>query len=460
MPSRFTFPDEVLALFLTNADAAKRLARLLKDYEFPKQQQTEVAVGLLDFYAEYKAPAAAHAFEFVKAEHHDYLRELQQLAPTVHGDYVTNRLAGFLREGKIRRNMTTALDHMQMGEWDDIEKLWMGYSREDRATLFDPGIRLRGEALRSLLAEDPDDFVYLTGIDALDQAHIGPGPKTMFTYVAPPKRGKSWALINQGKTSLRQRLVVAHVSLEMNQRQVAKRYVQSILSLTKRAADEIDTTYFDLDAVGRLQGLQREKVKRPKLDLSVYDRANELLSRMKLYVKEFPTRSITVEDLEVWLDELEETEHVVPDVLLVDYMDLFKMDADRIRVDTGLVGQSLRGIAGKRGCAVVTASQSNRSSANSQWVREDMVAEDWSKIMTSDTVLTYSQTPDERALGLARLFVSNARDEGDKWACVISQSYAIGQFCLDSVRMPDDTYFRIVESALGKIPKGDDDGAD
>lgn len=61
-----------------------------------------------------------------------------------------------------------------------------------------------------------------------------------------------------------------------------------------------------------------------------------------------------------------------------------------------------------------------------------MVAEDWSKIGTSDVVCTMSQTLDEKEIGLMRILVAKARRKKDKWIALITQNYETGQFCLDS----------------------------
>ena len=61
-----------------------------------------------------------------------------------------------------------------------------------------------------------------------------------------------------------------------------------------------------------------------------------------------------------------------------------------------------------------------------------MVSEDISKINTADNVLTYSRTEAEKELNLARLFVSNARNNRDGDTIVISQSYNTGQYVVDS----------------------------
>jgi hypothetical protein len=94
---------------------------------------------------------------------------------------------------------------------------------------------------------------------------------------------------------------------------------------------------------------------------------------------------------------------------------------------------------------LVAASQGNREAATSKLVTGEMASEDYSKIATADNVITYSQTLQEKALGLARIFVSQGRNDEDKFVSLITQSYATGQFCLDSTLMLSD-YWDFVEN--------------
>jgi hypothetical protein len=61
------------------------------------------------------------------------------------------------------------------------------------------------------------------------------------------------------------------------------------------------------------------------------------------------------------------------------------------------------------------------------------VSEDYSKIMTADYIITYNQTEKEYERGLARIWVEGARGASQGFMALISQTYANGQFCLDSV---------------------------
>ena len=105
--------------------------------------------------------------------------------------------------------------------------------------------------------------------------------------------------------------------------------------------------------------------------------------------------------------------------------------------------------------AVVTATQGNRSSAEAKLVTSSMVSEDWSLVATADTFCTYSQTLDERELGLARILVEKSRRSRDKWLALISQSYGTGQFALDSVYMS-----KVAQSEIARHVGGDEDEAE
>jgi len=452
--NEFTYHDEVLASLLTDDETARRLVLLVKDYAFPNDQQAAVADALLKFAEQWNVAAKEHAYQLVDEEHRPYVRKLQELSKGVHRDYVMSRLEQFLREGAIRKNVWATLDAVNMGDYDAAEANITGYVRQ-QSILFNAGTLLKGDALRSTMEDDANEEVFRTGVAALDRAHVGPAPKTMLVFVAPAKRGKSWAMSHMAKTNLADRKTVLHVTLEMSERKVARRYVQSVLSLTKREVEDgIPISTLEVDNLGRFHGIGADRVRRPKLSVDLYERANRIFSRYRLWIKEFPTGSLTVADLKAFLDTMEKTQHVVPDVLIVDYADIMKLSADNLRLETSMLYRDLRGVASERGIALITASQSSRKSADARWVRDTDINEDYSKIHTADAVLTYSQTPEERRLGLARLFVSNARDEGDKWGCLMSQSYAMGQFCLDSLRLDnDDSYWRIVDGQ--PQPEGD-----
>jgi DnaB-like helicase C terminal domain len=228
----------------------------------------------------------------------------------------------------------------------------------------------------------------------------------------------------------------------MSEARSAQRYLQALFAVAKRK-EPFTVTKFRKDSLGRITGFDDIKMTpgltlddphiRKKLERRIDRWALRLLDN--IYIKEFPTSTLTVAQLRAYLDNLEATEKFVPDLLIVDYPDLLKMDKDNYRLELDQVFKELRGIAVSRNIALAAVSQSHRSAAKAKQVGIDNVAEAYSKIAHSDTVITYTQTAQEHKLGLARLYVAAGRNDEDKFVIVISQSYNTGQFVVDSAML-------------------------
>jgi replicative DNA helicase len=286
------------------------------------------------------------------------------------------------------------------------------------------------------------------GVKVLDDLHVGPKRGELCIMIAPPKRGKTWWLISCGKNALLNRSKVLHITLEMSETKIAQRYIQALFSVSKRESSVLIPRLVKNDA-GFLvsvskSDVQRVALKDPASRKYIGRRLKSMQGRLPLVIKQFPTGSLTVAGLNAYLDRLEATHKFVPDVILLDYADLMKVSSLNMRADIGNLFKDIRGIAGERNLAMVSASQGNRLSSSARIITDDMVAEDWSKIATSDTVLTFNQTKRERELGLARIYVSNARSEFDQITVLISQAYSIGQFSLDSAMMQDDYWSQVL----------------
>lgn len=410
-----------------------------------------IARHILDFWKEFNSAPGDHLYDLVlqplqekdRAQWMEILNGLKALAPGLNVLYISSRLQHFLHQADLRTRIYSALQKMQQGEVEEAETVLTKTSvvAEQPTSLT---LKSMAELTNYLAVKEESRF--LSGIPDLDRMHVGPGRKELMIVMAPPKRGKSWWLIHIAKFALMSRARVLHVTLEMRREQVLQRYVQSLTGTAKRPLDaERHTTLikdeyntvnrFEFEQLGKRAGLILQA---GKLNPVVLKRVLKLAERMELKIEEFPMRSLTVDGLKARLDTLERKEKFIPDMLIVDYGDLFKVNAANLRIEIGAVFQDLRGIGQERNMAVVTATQGNRGSSKAKLVTDFDVSEDFSKIMTADWVMTYSQSRAEKKLGLARLFTTAGRDEVDKQMVVVSQSYPTGQFCLDSARLPDD----------------------
>lgn len=377
----------------------------------------------------------------------------------INPDFVIGKLHQFVRQQKLKAGVVQAVQMIQDGNLEAAE-VALEASLKDRGGQFEVGT-IFADPKKSLAFFDQSEDSYPVGIKELDDRGIGPRPGEMLLFIAPPKRGKSWFLTHVGKFGLVHRKKVLHITLEMGEDRVSQRYVQSFFSISKREA-RVMVPELRTDELGRLIDIGENELTRPTLrddgirtflDNNIRRR---FANRPKFIIKRFPTGMLSIKGLEAYLDNLDRHLKFIPDIICLDYPDLMKRDIANLRESTGQIFIDLRGLAVDRNFALVCPTQGNRESSTAKLITDSMVSEDWSKIMTADNVLTYNQTAAERRLGLARIYVSNGRNDEDKFSVLISQAYGIGQFCLDSAMMMSD-YDRIVGRAAGEAAPDDDE---
>ena len=370
----------------------------------------------------------------------------------VNEQYVLDQLAEFVRAQSLYKGIIAAAERLQESRedaLDEAERIIMDSVRR-RVSVFDPGVVLSdtSKVLAAIDLEEEDAFP--TGIPELDRRALGPKRQELHLFIGAAKSGKTWWMVNLAKRAMLRGLRIVHVSLEVSEEVMLRRYVQAMFSVPKRMG-QIATTRFVLDDMGRVEDMERREIT-PKVALESADAVKKLGEKMKrwrrrfsnLIVKRFPTGQLTVTGLKAYLDLLEQRMNFIPDLLLLDYADLMYLETSNYRHELGRLYKDLRGLAVERNIALATASQSNREGARSRKVDVTNVAEDYSKIATADTIITISKTDQEAALGLARLFVAAARNDADRIHICLSQNYEMGQFVLDSALMGPN-YSALVE---------------
>lgn len=368
--------------------------------------------------------------------------------------YVLEQAGAFARRQNLRRALAEALDLAESGTdraLDEAEDR-LREALVPRAVGHSPGLRL-ADAVRSLSFLETQQEFMPTGIPELDAVDCGPFPGGLHVFMAPPTRGKSWYLTNLGLANALRGRRVLHVTLEMSEAKVAARYVQTLARATKRKARRVAYRVFtERDERGRplAIGAQTEKVqawmaeKPLRKALSLF--TGEWGRVPPVMIKGFPSGSATVDDIRRHLDMLESRERWMPSLVIVDYADLFKMNPDQLRLDTGRAYVNLRGLGQERNVAMATASQCNRDGDGKVLLTRKNLAEDYSKVMTADQLITYNQTTEERRYGTARLFVDKNREDETGRLVMVSQAYEIGQFRVDSALMPERSYWDVVKS--------------
>lgn len=428
-----------------------------------------IAVRIYDFIDRHKAPPGDHLPDLLQDKlesksggeaslYEDVIRSIHAAKDGINSQYVMSQLETFIKRQSLRGIAIDLAKALQRDTEESLEEAERLLASATRSTLsvFDPGTRL-SDKRRALGFLDTGSVAFPTGIPELDRRGFGPTRKELWLFIGNTKAGKSWALTHMAKMALMSRVKVLHITLEMSEARCAQRYMQSLFAISKRK-ETLQTVRFQKDKLNRISGFEDVRIN-PKLSMDDPDIREKLEAKIdkwalrlldNIIVKQFPTGQLTMGQLTAYMDNLEATQQFTPDLLVVDYPDLFKLDKSNFRLAIDEVYKDLRGLGVARNMAVAVVSQSHRGAARVKQVGADNVAEAYSKISHADAILTYSQTEAERKLGLARLHVAGGRNDQDKITLVIAQNYASGQFAVDSSLM--------VGNYFGLLPEESDDG--
>jgi replicative DNA helicase len=467
--------QDLITLLVHSDQYGKSVAKVVGSNFFEGDYRTIVEKAL-SFWEQHKAAPKQHIADLLSDILEDsadrrgqtYRRILVQMLEVkdqINPDFVLRSMNQFIRMQRAKEVILQAaeqLDSRGIAGLGDVESILRRFLLEDKNTV-DAGLRL-SEIDRVLEYLTASTSEFTTGIKELDQNHIVPMRGKLWLFMAPAKKGKTWMLIQLGKMAFMQRKKVLHVSLEIEAEEVAQRYYQSMFGASKRDdSNKIPTLRFDRNQ--QLDQIVTQTVEAPFTFKSGAIR-EELQTRINhfgmradnIVIKRFPMSSLTLEQFEAYLESLESVEKFVPDLVILDYPKIMKLNVKEIRVSLGALFEGLRGMSQRRNFALAAVHQGNRASDTAELVKASAhLSEDWSIAGTVDFLITYSQTAAEKNLGLARLFVDLARSEADKIGVLITQSYKTGQFVIESTRL-SDSYARLLEGM--QTSADDEDGAD
>lgn len=267
----------------------------------------------------------------------------------------------------------------------------------------------------------------------------------LVAVAGPPKRGKSWWLMYLALCAANANLRVLFVSLEMLENQTIRRFVQMITSTGNRDRTIEVPSFYESDFEQGKWEIGHTVMDVKKMTVAEWERASKVFKRSnrdsRFRVLTFPQDTMTVEDLEVNLENLDYFDNFVPDVIVVDYADIMAPERNapreyRHKIDH--TWKSLRRLAQARNNLVITGSQTDRST-----LRRDAgagnVSEDMRKLAHVAKMIGLNQSTYEKKLGLMRLSVWIERhdDAIESDEAVVTQALGIGKPYLDSRPMVD-----------------------
>lgn len=446
------FQENLATLVCFDPNAAGIIRNSVSLNMFESSVLRDIVSVAYDYYDRYQKPIADHLadeFEDIindrkerrKAEYYEeVIGNIYSLSETIEAKYVLDKLEAFARQQSLKAGITGAVEAINNEDLDEAEKI-LGEALNKQLVTFQAGTFMSD--ISSLTAAMNDDAEHLPiGIPELERYGVTPVKGEVLLYIAPPKSGKTWFSMHCAKMGVIHRWRTLVITLEMPEKKYHKRLMQTFFSISKRAGEKYSTVKFDKNEYGHFVEFDQNAVEeRPSFqDDNIVETMSKMIARIQkrapLLIKHFPSGTLSVKNLVAYLDSLERLYNYVPELLIVDYPDIMKLnnpankrtELDKIYVD-------LRGIATARNLAMVLPTQSSKEAKFAKQTTGEHASEAYSKKHHADTVLTYSQTREEKNVGLARLYVDAARYDRDGFEVAISQCYALGQFCLDSAEI-------------------------
>lgn len=359
----------------------------------------------------------------------------------INWQYWHNEAVEFCSRRSLEKLSAEIDGNVSMNRLEDARRVILNYrSVSDMQT--ESAVTLTDEAIirETFAADDEHLFKFSGQLGDL----VGPIKRGWFiSWFGAAKRGKSWWLMETAIEALTSRLNVVFFSLEMNRKDLNKRFYKRLAGMTdypgqytiptfdckknqddscqlaERTNDmklfipntstkpnfrpnmeyrpccyckdhgmddnyEPETWFRTLEQTSSLHGVIRKKMRG----------FNTTWGGDRLKIKCYPRFGASVDQLEADLLEMEQVHDFVPDVIIIDYADIFSTyglkEQGRDRYDE--VWKMLGKMAMERQVALFTASQTNRESFRIKNVKDTHAAEDIRKIAHIDIGLAISQS--------------------------------------------------------------------
>lgn len=198
-----------------------------------------------------------------------------------------------------------------------------------------------------------------------------------------------------GKTHVGKTLWLCHIAAAFKRSDISGVYFTAEMS-ENAITHRIDANILDFEMSELGMSLGRESYM-DKVSSTI-----EKYSKGDWFIKEYPPGFASKNNITSYLQELKIKEGIIPDVIIVDYINLFassRLPASAMQnsyLYMKVVTEEMRALAVENAFPVITATQTNRDSANNSIESADMtgVGESWAMPQTSDWMGIIAQPPE------------------------------------------------------------------
>ncbi|CDT54002.1 DnaB-like helicase C-terminal domain protein [Vibrio coralliirubri] len=414
------FQTKIAALMIRDENFMRRVDGMIKPHHFENYNEA-MLVGLaqkhFDKYAQLPSGDGSVWTEILKdAINHRIIREEAKRGvidkwrsikreSLSNSDFVLDRVADFCKKQEIMKAIHSAIDNAERGDFDAIESNFtkafnMGVTRSYEELDYWADIDERTERRKDKVSGLIKPTGIPTGNKKIDDLlyHKGVGRKELSVIMGGAKKGKSMGLGHFGMAFSLQGYNVLYATLEVSHAIISDRLDANV---TKTSMGDLDENLVSI----------RDEI-----------RAKRTMAG-EFKICEFPSGTLTCKELKRVIERYR-GEGIKFDVIIVDYADIMAPDyMTQSEIENSKqIWLGLRAIAQVENCAMLTATQTNRSGFKNTTAKAEDVAEDFNKIRIADLVLSINRTDEERDKGEARLYFAASRNQSGEFSVRIKQT--------------------------------------
>ena len=383
-----SFQSKIIASLISNIKFTQTITDILEPKMFDSDSNKWLVKAIREYYFEYKKQPTLEVIKYkideiendvLKSGVIEKLRDVWKNIESTDLEFVEKETLDFCKNQALKNAILESVNLLENKNYDGIksiidEAMKAGTTR-DLGHDYVPSLDTRLEESSRITVPTPWDVIN-------DITDGGLGPGELGVVVAPAGIGKSWTLQALGSEVIKKGKTVVHYSLELNENYVGLRYDSIFSGVTtsniKYHKEEVEKT------ISKLPG--------------------------KLLIKYFPTKAASVQTLGSHLKQIE-ISGIKVDMVIVDYADILMPTGffKEKRHAIGNIYEDLRGLAGELEIPIWTASQANRSALEEDVIGADKVAEDYSKVMTADFVMSMSRKVEDKIANTGRFHVIKNR---------------------------------------------------
>jgi len=383
-----SFQSKIIASLISNIKFTQTITDILEPKMFDSDSNKWLVKAIREYYFEYKKQPTLEVIKYkideiendvLKSGVIEKLRDVWKNIESTDLEFVEKETLDFCKNQALKNAILESVDLLENKNYDGIKSIiddaMKAGTTRDLGHDYVPSLETRLEESSRITVPTPWDVIN-------DITDGGLGPGELGVVVAPAGIGKSWTLQALGSEVIRKGKTVVHYSLELNENYVGLRYDSIFSGVTtaniKYHREEVEKQ------ISKLPG--------------------------KLLIKYFPTKAASVQTLGSHLKQIE-ISGVKVDMVIVDYADILMPTGffKEKRHAIGNIYEDLRGLAGELEIPIWTASQANRSALEEDVIGADKVAEDYSKVMTADFVMSMSRKVEDKIANTGRFHVIKNR---------------------------------------------------